>query len=326
MIKQAVILAAGRGSRLQILARDRTKAMLPVLGKPMMVRVMDRIREAGISRFVVVFGENEGGLASYLSRSWYPNMEIKYVLQTNPNGTAEALALAAKYIEDDFLLTSVDNLPPPDFIPQLMEHFHTSNADIVLSLVPATLAQIRASADIVTDNDGWVKSIMEKPDTPSGSHAAFMLYACKNSFLKYSSHVAYSSRGEKELVSAMQDMINDGGKISKLEAEYRHHLTFDQDLYTINRSFLDEGRDASILSDTPSSVVITPPVRIDPSVSIGQNAHVGPYVYLESGSVVGENAVVRESLVLRNGVVSKDEQCHHQIVTRGTRITVKEEA
>jgi NDP-sugar pyrophosphorylase family protein len=104
--------------------------------------------------------------------------------------------------------------------------------------------------------------------------------------------------------------------------EHRYHITYDHDLLAINHSFLEEGRDASILSDLPGSVMIIPPVRIDPSVSVGQNARIGPYVYLESGSVVGAGAMIENSVVLRNATVAKDEVCRYQIVTRTTRISV----
>lgn len=323
MIKQAVILAAGRGSRLQHLAQERTKAMLPVLGKPMMVRVMDRILEAGITRFVVVIGESEGGLASYLSGSWYPHTEVKYVLQPAPTGTADALALASRYIEGDFLLAAVDNLPMPDHIPAMIQQFERSEADVVLSLINASPDEIQYSADVMLEDDR-VTQIVEKPEQPEGNLSAFMIYACKKSFLNHLSRVKTSPRGERELASAIQMVINEGGKVSFVKAQKRFHLTHDEDLLTISQGYLDEGRDASILSDLPGSVMIIPPVRIDPGVSVGQHARIGPYVYLETGCTLGEGVTVSHSLVLRNATISKGEICTHQIVTRSKRIQVAE--
>ncbi len=321
MIKQGVILAAGRGSRLGALTSDRTKAMLPVLGKPIMVRVMDRMREAGITRFVVVIGAQEGSLASYLSSSWYPNTEVEYVLQPVPKGTADALALAAKYIEDDFLLASVDNLTPPDHIPMMMDQFHEMETDFLLSLVRAGSEEIRTSAEVVVEGT-QVTEIVEKPVEPRSNMAAFMVYACKRRFLEYLDEVKTSSRGEKELASAIQMLIADGGHVGYVVADQRQHLSVERDLLMVNRSYLDEGRDCHILSEIPGTVAIIPPIRIDPGVNVGRNAQIGPYVYLESGCTIGEGATISNAVVLRNTAIGKGEVCENQIAMRSNRILV----
>lgn len=321
MIQQAVILAAGRGSRLQTLSKDVSKAMLPVLGKPIMVRVMDRCLEAGIKRFVVVIGEQEGGLASYLSHSWYPHTEVKYVLQITPTGSADALALAGKQIEGDFLVLAADTLPLPDHIPALIKRFNDTKADMVISVTTAPAAEIQQSAEAILDGD-WVTHMVEKPETPTGNQLAFMVYAAKKEFLNHLSKVTFSNRGEKELVSGIQQWIDSGGKVAYQLAPQRYHFMKDTDLYKISRAYLDEGRDAHILSELPGSVTIIPPIRIDPGVVVGQKAKIGPYVYLESGSSVGEGATVVESLVLRNSVIPKGEVCKRQIISRTNRISI----
>jgi NDP-sugar pyrophosphorylase family protein len=322
MITQAVILAAGRGTRLGALTTNRTKAMLPVLGKPIMVRVMDRIREAGIRRFIVVIGTEDGGLAAYLSSSWYPNCEVKYVLQPIPKGTADALSLASQYIDGDFLLASVDNLTPSEHIPTLMQHFHDTQADFVLSLIAATPDMIRASAAVQISGDR-ITQIIEKPEQATGEYASFMLYACKRDFLKYLTEVEESVRGERELAWAIQRLIGDSGHVGYLVADQRYHLSHDVDLLNINKSYLDEGRDTHILSDLPGTVTVIPPVRIDPGVRVQTHAKIGPYVYLEAGSSVGEGAVISNAVVLQNTMIGKNEVCENQIVMQHHRIQVQ---
>jgi hypothetical protein len=91
--------------------------MLPVLGKPIIIRLMDRLREAGIGYFVVVVDEHEGGIASYLNSSWVPNVRVKIVIQPSPRGTADALRCAASAIYGPFLLAACDTLVPTEHIP-----------------------------------------------------------------------------------------------------------------------------------------------------------------------------------------------------------------
>jgi NDP-sugar pyrophosphorylase family protein len=321
VIEQAVILAAGRGTRLGQLTKDRPKSMLPVLGKPIVVRVMDRMREAGIRRFVVVVGEHDGAVASYLSNSWYPDTEVKFALQSVPTGTVDALLLAQPYLDGPFLLSSVDNLTSSEHIQNLIARFNARPDHLTaLSLIAASPDEIRKSSGVVIEED-LVIDIEEKPDEPRGAWASFMLYAFSRRLLDYLPQVTVSSRGERELVSAIRAGLAEGGKVGYTVAEWRLHLTRELDLLTINKRFLQEGRDTHILSEIPGSVHIIPPVRIDPHVSVGQDAHIGPNVYLESGATVGQGTVIRSSILLQGATLPAGERCEGEIVSRYMRMS-----
>jgi len=322
VIEQAVILAAGRGTRLGELTKDRPKSMLPVLGKPIMVRVMDRLREAGIRRFVVVIGEHEGAMASYLNRSWYADMEVRFALQAVPTGTADALMMAAPYIEGDFLLTSVDSLTSLDHIGAMIRRFDEVPGQMAtLSLLPATPEKIRASADVVIEGE-WITAIVEKPEEPKGKYASIMLYAFSWDILPIMAEVKFSARGEREIVSGIQTAIAGGAKVGYVPTDWRLHLTRDVDLHAINMQFLNEGRDCHILSEIPDSVRIIAPVRIDPKVSVGQRAVIGPNVYLESGTVVGQGAILRECVALNGAVIAAEATCVKMLVAPQVQVTI----
>ncbi len=324
MIQQAVILAAGRGTRLGLLTKDRPKSMLPVLGKPIMARIMDRMRDAGIKRFVVVIGEHEGAIASYLSSSWYPDAEIKFVLQGIPTGTVDALLLAAHHLDGPFLLTSVDNLTSPGHVKNLIDTFNRGEDHMAtLSLLPATPEQIRRSSGVVIEGD-LITAIEEKPDQPCGSYAGIMLYAFGLRIFDYLPRVKVSARGEREIATGIHIGIQDGQKVSYVITDWRLHLTNELDLLAINRQFLQEGRDTHILSEIPGTVHIVPPVRIDPNVTVGQAARIGPNVYLESGATIGPEAVLEDTVVLSGATVPAGEHCHGEIIDRRVRIAETE--
>ncbi|NDJ77569.1 MAG: NTP transferase domain-containing protein [Chloroflexi bacterium] len=321
VIEQAVILAAGRSTRLGELTQDRPKSMLPVLGKPMVVRVMDRLREAGVRRFVVVVGENEGAVAAYLSTSWYPGVDVKFALQAIPTGTVDALKLAVPYITGAFLLTAVDNFTTLEHIHALMDAFDAAPDHIAtLSLIPAEPDEIRTSSGVVIEGD-LVVAIEEKPAEPQGSFASFMFYAFAPRFVDYLAGVKPSARGEREIVSAIQASIEDGHLVNYATTDWRLHLTTERDLLAINRWFLEEDRDTHILSEIPASVHITPPVRIDPNVTVGPSARIGPNVYLESGATVGPRAVLQNSIVLTGATIPAQQHCDRQIVAHNVRIS-----
>jgi glucose-1-phosphate thymidylyltransferase len=295
--------------------------MLPVLGKPMMARVMDRLREAGIRRFVVVIGEQEGAIAAYLTSSWHPDTETKFAIQAMPTGTVDALRLAAAHIDGPFLVTSVDNLTSAEHVDRLISTFNDSPGQVAtLSLLSATPEQIRVSSGVVVDGER-ITAIEEKPAQPRGMYASIMLYAFDPAMLNYLSNVGVSARGEREIASAIQLAIADNRRVGYAVADWRLHLTRELDLLAINRHFLQEGRDNHILSEIPGSVHIIPPVRIDPNVSVGQSARIGPNVYLESGATIGEGAVLQDTLVLAGAIVPAAEECKGEIIDRRVRIS-----
>ncbi len=323
MIEQAVILAAGRGTRLGTLTKERPKAMLPVLGRPILVRVMDRLREAGVRRFTVVIGEREGAAAAYLSNSWYPDADVTFAIQATPTGTVDALRLAAPTIRGAFVLSSVDNLTSVAHLRRLIEAFErTPETVATLSLIPATQEQIRRSSAVVLKEERVV-AIEEKPTSPQGQYAAIMLYAFAPAILSHLEDVPVSPRGEREIVSAIQAAINSGHAVNYVTAQRRLHLTHEADLLTINKVFLAEGRDAHILSEIPSSTRIIPPVRIDPNVSVGQNARIGPNVYLERGATVGDEVHLENTIVLTRASVPAHAHCSEEIVTPQDRISAR---
>jgi UDP-N-acetylglucosamine diphosphorylase / glucose-1-phosphate thymidylyltransferase / UDP-N-acetylgalactosamine diphosphorylase / glucosamine-1-phosphate N-acetyltransferase / galactosamine-1-phosphate N-acetyltransferase len=317
VIQQAVILAAGRGSRLGSLTRDRSKAMLPVLGKPIVVRVMDRLREAGIKNFVVVLGEHEGGVAGYLSSSWYPDTKVKYALQITPTGAVDALQLAAPHITGPFVLASVDNVTSLDHVQSLVRCYQQHPDTLAtLSLIAASADEIRQSSGVVLDGNR-ITAIEDQ----GGSLASFMLYAFSKDILTYLPRVKVSPRGERELISAIQFGLTEGKHVSYVIAEWRQHLAREWDLLAINKRLLQEGRDTHILSEIPNTVRIISPVRIDPNVSVGQNARIGPNVYLETGSTVGQGATIEDSMVLTGAIVPAGQRVNGQIVDRHGRIS-----
>lgn len=318
MIEQAVIIASGRGVRLGTLITDRPKAMLPVLGKPIIVRIMDRMREAGIHRFIVVVGEQEGEAAAYLNNSWVPDAKVQIVLQTTPRGSDDALACATNYIDGPFLLAAPDHLTPPGHIATLLKRFQETDSDMTLSLRVA-VEEGMANLPLVTVDGPRVIKISESGPRSRHAQVAFMLHACSRRVLN---HLERPSHGvDRELTNLIQRLIAAGGKVNFVNAEWHSQLNTELDLLTINKRFLREGRDTHILSEIPGTVHITPPVRIDPKVSIGQGAKIGPNVYLESGAQVGQKAVVWDSVILRNAIIPDGEVLHGQIVTRRARIS-----
>lgn len=322
MIQQAVILAAGRGTRLGPLTNERPKSMLPILGKPIVARVLDDMAAAGVRRFVIVVAPDDGGMRAYFERAVRPDLDIHFAVQPRATGTVDALTLAAPHLDGPFLLSAVDNITSAEHVRRLIAR-HSADADAIatLSLLPAAAEQIRRSAGVVIDGE-WITAIEEKPENPPSPWAAIMLYAFSQDYLGYLAAVPVSARGEREIVSGIQAALAAGRRVSYVTTDRRLHLTREDDLLAINLALLRENGTAHTHSDLPASVQLIAPVRIDPDVSVGAAARIGPNVYLEAGATVGQGATLANSLVLAGGVVLPGERCEETIVDRGVRVPV----
>lgn len=317
MIEHVVVMTAGRGERMGALTRTRPKAMLPILGKPMVARVMDGFYGAGVRRFTVVVGEQDGSVAGWLSRKWHPDVDFDFVPQGHHRGTASALFAARQMLDEPFVVASCDNLIPENLVTHIRTYFDTYPCDVaVLSLLYAP-GEVKESSGVLRDPRGHVIYISEKP---VAAHQDFMtaiaVYGFTPRVLEYLDQVPITVEGERVLTTAIQTMIDDGLPVGGVETEWRIHLTRPNDLLRANMRYLAEmGEGTSLMSEILPSVQIIPPVYVDPGVLVGPDVIVGPNVYLETGSVIGPGATLQDCVVL-GARVSAGQQVKKKIVIK----------
>ena len=116
---QGVILAAGKGKRLHPITTQRTKAMAPVAGKPIVERVADLLVDNGIRELIVLVSPDDQEIVPYLQRA-RPELTWRFVVQGERLGMAHALGLAAPLLRGDFVLSACDNLTPAAHIATLL--------------------------------------------------------------------------------------------------------------------------------------------------------------------------------------------------------------
>src|SRR5215212_11354956 len=95
MIREAIILAGGLGTRLRDAVPDLPKCMAPVAGRPFLSFVIDYLRMQGIERFVFSLGYKSHIIEEFL-RKEYPTLNYTSVIEHEPLGTGGAIQLALK--------------------------------------------------------------------------------------------------------------------------------------------------------------------------------------------------------------------------------------
>ncbi|MEW5959305.1 MAG: sugar phosphate nucleotidyltransferase, partial [Chloroflexota bacterium] len=303
---QGVILAAGKGSRLNPITLARTKAMVPILGKPIVERVMETLVQNGVREIIMVVSREDGEVSTYFRERSKLDIEVQFVVQAERLGMANALSLAAAYIHAPFILSACDNLTPPAHVAELLAAFRSNNANAALSLMEIE-PSLASRTGIVEMQDGQIRRIVEKPvpgEAPSNI-ASLPLYVFSPRLLAYLPQIKRSPRGEYELQDAIQMMIEQEGNVIGVLTQSRLQLTNANDLLALNRHYLTTGGDTPQLA--PRSVgqhthLITP-LRIEEGTTIGPGCVIGPRVYIERNCKIGADVLIKDAVILRNSVI-----------------------
>ena len=193
MIKEAIILAGGFGTRLREVVPDLPKCMAPVGGRPFLFYVINYLRSEGIEKFIFSLGYKHELITNYLNNE-FSTLDFQYSIEEEPLGTGGAIKLACeKVIGKKVLVVNGDTLFKVN-ISQLMD-FHTKQeADCTLSLKPMTNFDRYGVVEL--NKDFSIKSFKEKKFYKTGLINGGV-YALNNSkFLKEELPVKFSFEKE----------------------------------------------------------------------------------------------------------------------------------
>jgi glucose-1-phosphate thymidylyltransferase len=315
---QAVILAAGKGSRLHPITLNRTKAMVPILGKPIVERVIETIVANGIRDLILVISPEDHEVERYFQGYSPLSINLQFVVQPERLGMANALSLAAPHLRGPFLMSACDNLTPQEHVAALLATHYSEQAEATLSLMQIDPALVQRTG-VVELRENRISRIVEKPspaEAPSNI-ASLPLYIFSPKLLDYLPEVKPSARGEYELQEAIQMLIDGGGYVTGVFTDNRLQLTNAADLLALNRHYLTTGDDTPQLA--PRSVgqhthLITP-LRIEEDTTIGPGCTIGPRVYIERNCHIGANVLIKDAVILRDTIIEAGRQIVGEVVS-----------
>lgn len=321
MINHAVVVAIGNAAHQSKLTYNRPRAMLPALGKPLVVRVMDRLLRGGVRKYTVIVGEQEGAVAAFLNAHWVANASVDFVLQSSNQTLTQTLGEIARQHTEPFVLTSYNSFAHLNFADRLCRRFMSMpDVPLMLSGAGASLTEALFTRYAMLADSTTVSRIA--PHQEGQAYILTDMSICGLPFIDYLAALPAADGGLlcADLASIYERYVNQGGSASIVPTSWSLQIDQDADLLTLQRHLLDEEQDGHLLSEIPPTVQVVPPVRIDPQVSIGQSARIGPYVYLESGCSIGEGAVVENALILNKVTVPAGTHVHDALVA--TRATI----
>ena len=227
---KAVILAAGKGTRMRELTNELPKPMLRVHGKPILEHILGGLLGAGIHEVCIITGWRAEVVEDYFGDGARWGAHISYARQLVQDGTGKAPELARAFVgTDDFLLTYGDILVKPETYPQMVQRFGAGAFSGLLTVThgqdvtkgglnffdeefclrrliekpsESQLAQLRA--------EGWLK-----PGQPVWYNAGIYLF--RPVVFDFIAKLQKSPRGEYELTDAISALVEAGHRLAGLE-------------------------------------------------------------------------------------------------------------
>jgi dTDP-glucose pyrophosphorylase len=210
-LTKAILLAAGRGTRLGDLTKDRPKPMVPVNGLPVLEHILLGLKGAGAQEFLLVVGYRAEAIQAYFEDGARWDVAIRYAWQESPNGTGSALLCGREFAGEDTVFASYgDILTSASHYRAMRDNFMAAPCAALIGINPMEDTSAGGAVFREAGSDR-ITQVVEKP--PSGMHsnwnlAGISLYS--PAIWPALDAIRPSARGEYELTDAISGLIQSG--------------------------------------------------------------------------------------------------------------------
>ena len=284
MTKEALILAAGKGSRMWPLTKSYPKPLLPLCGSPIIEHQITALRNVGVAKINILIGHRMKEISDLAGNGEKYDVEINYIVQNEQKGTGHAVSLAEKHIDGEFFCLNGDTL------------IDEKNLNL-LSKQKGNMAMMITNVDngekfgAVQTKNGVLESIIEKGiKGPASINAGIYLFN-KRIFQSLKS-IEKSVRGELELTDALK--LNEIYTVNY--KGFWKDIGSPWDLLTANEVCIDniQGNIQGIVEEH---------VSVKGNIYVGENSIIKSGTYIEGPLWIGENCVIGPNAYLRKGTV-----------------------
>lgn len=310
MVKKAMIMAAGVGSRLDPLTQDVPKPLVPIANRPVMDILIERLLEIDVKD---VIANTHYKAEQIIQRYKNNDLEINFshIHEEELSGTAGGVKKCQFFFDkdDDFLVLSADGLSNADLKAGIKSH-KKSGAIATMGIKQISLEEIPNFGVVVTDKKGFVTEFQEKPvikDAKSDCintgiyifNYKIFDYIPANTFYDFAKNVFPDllSKGIKINTFNVKEYWSDIGTIDQYAQSTKDLFN---NLYKINHSEIIE---------TPTGLYIKGNSYISPSTlffgcnTIGDNCIIGKNVALKD-CIIWDDVEIHDNLILKNCIIA----------------------
>ncbi len=302
---KGLVLSGGKGTRLYPLTFTSAKQLIPVANKPVLFRVIESIRDAGIDEIGIVVGDTADEIKQAVRRGNKWGVKVTYIHQDQPLGLAHAVKISRDFLGDDrFVMFLGDNVIQGGISP-LIKQFADSewNSQIVLTEV----SQPEQYGVAELDENGRIVQLIEKPKQPPSNLALVGIYMFDHHVFEAVDAIQPSWRGELEITDAIQWLVSN---------DYRVYP------YIHRGWWIDTGRPGDMLE--ANSLVLE---ELDPRVDgyVDRDSEVDSRVTVEKGaeiinSVVRGPTIIGENTRIVNAYIGPFTSINHDCVIQDSEI------
>ena len=288
---KVVIPVAGKGTRLLPLTKHTPKPLIHVAGRPVMDYVVDKLEGLDVEELIFITGHLKEQVEAYVRRTY--RQPARFIEQQVQDGTAGAVNLARPHVDGPVLIVFVDTLFDAD-----LTLVNRTQADGVIWA--KEVEDYQRFGVVVTDANGYMTRIVEKPSEPISRLANIGLYYIRDWRALFEG-IDWTLRqpkqkGEWFLTEAFQYMIDHGRKIMTAEVGGWYDCGKVDTLLETNLHLLTQG--CARRPRPRRGVTIHEPVHVAQGVKL-ERCTIGPNVAIDEGTVV-TGSTLRDAIVGRN--------------------------
>jgi glucose-1-phosphate thymidylyltransferase len=327
---KGLILSGGKGTRLYPLTYT----------KPVLVRVLECIRDAGVNDIGIVVGHTAPEIMETIGDGSAWGVNVTYISQPSPDGLAHAVKISQDFLgEEPFVMFLGDNVIQGGISPLIRDFAHSNwNSQVVLKQVPDP----RAYGVAELRPDGSIARLVEKPTVPPSNYALVGIYMFDKHIFQAVNAIQPSARGELEITDAIQWLIDHGYRVyPHIHEGWWIDTGKPIDMLEANSYVLEElkpsiASDAVIeQSEIDARVTVQARARIVNSTVHGpaiigedcviENSYIGPFtsiyhhttvrnceivrsIVLEHSSLIDIQTMIRDSLIGRKAIIRRNDQ------------------
>jgi bifunctional UDP-N-acetylglucosamine pyrophosphorylase/glucosamine-1-phosphate N-acetyltransferase len=309
---KCVILAAGEGKRMHPLTFTRPKVMLPIGNKPILEWNLINAIEAGVKEFIFIVSYKSEMVRNHFGNGEKWNVKIDYVNQGRALGTAHAIGVVKKFV-DNFIVLSGDTIFGKQDIEKIIQKENSMG-----------LIKIENAEDygIVEINGNKIIKIYEKMQKPFTNVINAGIYHYNKNIFDFIDKTKKSLRGEYEITDSINMMAKDIHFEGVFLSEWRD-VVYPWHLLDANEEILKR-LEKEINGDVEKNTVINGNVKIgkksrilsgsyiEGPVVIGENCKIGPNCYIRPYTSIGNNCHVGNACDIKNSIIFNNSNAPHQ--------------
>jgi UDP-N-acetylglucosamine diphosphorylase/glucosamine-1-phosphate N-acetyltransferase len=321
-IRTAVVLAAGEGTRLRPLTRNRPKPMLPAANRPILEHVCDALVEAGVDRLALVVGYRRERVQEHFGPS-YRGVPVEYVVQEKQLGSGHALLQAQETVDGSLLVVNGDRLVAAESVAAVRDALAEDDARAALAVIERADAS-QYGAVRLRGRD--IERIVEKPDSDEFRLINAGVYAFDASVFE-AIEATPRTDGELALTDTIARLV-DAERVRGVRTEGLWvDATYPWDLLEVASEVLARGRVAGPdrtdggLERAGSVEERADGVWVDPSARVAEAATLRPPVVVGADCELAPSAVVGPDAALgRNVTVGANATVERAVLDADTRV------